>query len=251
MQKSGCRKGRCEELFRRDPALERGRKRRIDSARMQAYTDSLRMRPGEFDGRGSKQHVECGLGGPIAVPAAEPIVLDAPHPRGKRCKNGFLRSPQQRQKMLGDQRRANRVDGQALAEVGGRELSEALFWLQSSVVQDARGNEDEVEPVRLAGNRAGGCFDRCLVGEVEGQPVNPLMSVQRASKGDGRTCCAVKSRNLRARAECFYDGVADAPTRTYDAGMQLPAHAVEGDRLGTRLCAGRRHLNRGGRAAAC
>ncbi len=157
---------RGEEFVLRDVGLEGFGEAGVDGAGVEADADLLLVSAGGFDGEVADQHVEGGFGGAIAVPAAEAIVFEAADAGGECCEDGAVLGAEERQEVLGDEGRADGVEGECFVKVVGVEASVGFFGFDGFVMQDAGGADDEVQG-RIGFGDGCGVFDRGLVGEIE------------------------------------------------------------------------------------
>ena len=186
---------------------------------MQAHAHAFAGGARPLDGRGPQQHVERRLRGPVAVPAAEPVVRDRPHPRRDRREHRAALAGHQGQEVLGDQRRAGRVHREEPRHPRAVEHRQRLLRPQSvGRVQQAGGDDHPARRGQRARER-GGRGDAGLVGEVDA-------GAHDAGR-TGRGCGVVERPRARQREHRRH--LAARGQRVDEGGAQ-PARGADHDR---------------------
>ncbi|MCY1172690.1 hypothetical protein D9M73_128330 [compost metagenome] len=112
------------------------------------------------------QHVERRFRGAIAMPSAQLIVRNAADSRGERGEHRAPGLGHDRQEMLGDERRADRVDRIGFGQPGGIKLAHRLFRAALARVQQA-GGDDHQRGSRACGDMRRGCRNAGFVEQIE------------------------------------------------------------------------------------
>ena len=94
---------------------------------MECDANRFRLPAPELNGSGSHELIERGLGGPVAVPAAQVIVADAADP-GRQCgEHSLSLARQQGKHVLHDQGRPDRVEREGTRNLRRLKLVPAFF----------------------------------------------------------------------------------------------------------------------------
>ena len=148
---------------------------------MQRQQHGIWLVAAHFDGSGLDQHVQRGLGGAVAVPAAETVVADAADLGREHGEHAAL-AVEQPAEVAQQQRRAKGVDLEGGEQLLLVDVSKAFFRHELGAMQHAGGVDDQVKRP-LPRHRVRGLFDAGGIGKIKRR-------LGRATQGDDR--CAVR-----------------------------------------------------------
>ena len=134
---------------------------------MQGHADGLACVTVQFDGGGTYQLIERGLGGPVAVPAAETVVADRAHAGRQGGEHRLAVSRHQRQEVFHQQGRSDRIDGEGMGQVPGIELAIGLLGHEFIVMQEAGGIEDQPQRFIAPAKLSSGFGDAVFIRDIQ------------------------------------------------------------------------------------
>ncbi len=181
---------------------------------MQADHDRTLVRSFHLDREILQEHVERRLAGAVAVPSTQSIVGNGCDPGRQRAKERAPIARQQRQHMLGDKRRSDRIDAKRFFHGLCAELAERSLG-PGPVGKCQNTGCDQHHVGRIFGHLLRHSSNRVLVSQVEPEPPKP--TVDRPARATARP--DIRAAICQSRRKC----VPDATTRAKDRG---PAHCL-------------------------
>ena len=150
-------------------APERCRQLRRGGAGVEQGHAGLGQSPPPLDGQGEQQLVLGRLRRPIGVPAAEPVVGDAPHPRRQAGEVHRELLRQGRFDGLSQQQGAIGIHSETSFQGRTADLAQAFLRLQVTVVQQTRRIDHDPQGGQLTDGSVRQPGQAGIVGEVEGR----------------------------------------------------------------------------------
>ncbi len=151
---------------RLDIALERLRKGGVDRAWVQADDDRAIVAAPFFDRDRADHLIQRGLGGAVAMPAAELVVRDAADACRQHCEHAATGPRHQRQEMLCDHGGPDRIDREDARHPAGIKLLQRLFRAKLSFMQEP-GCDDDQDGGRAVRHQGRRSRDAGLIFEIE------------------------------------------------------------------------------------